>query len=116
MGKMEQLQKLTKNTAENIIGDVEAVSNILTTISISDKAEDQKETRDRMIIDQKVTKSILRFEKRYKGSPSTDSVDLERTFVNTPVIEVKVADTPEEFKLHLFIKLYIDIVSKDFTC
>ena len=58
---MEQLEKLTKNTAENIIGDVEAVSNILTTISISDKAEDQKETRDRMIIDQKVTKSILRF-------------------------------------------------------
>ena len=63
---MEQLKKLTKNTVENIIGDVEAVSNILTTISISDKAENQKETRDRMI-DQKVTESILRFEKGYEG-------------------------------------------------
>ena len=66
MEKMEQLEKLTKNTVENIIGDVEAVSNILTTISISDKAENQKETRDRMI-DQKVTESILRFEKGYEG-------------------------------------------------
>ena len=57
---------MTKNTVENIIGDVEAVSNILTTISMSDKVENQKETRDRMI-DEKVTESILRFEKGYEG-------------------------------------------------
>ena len=52
-----------------------------------------------------------------KGSPSADSVDLEKTFGNSLVKKVQVVNFPDkEFKLNLFIKPNIDIVSEDSTC
>ena len=53
--KMKELEKLTQNTAENGIGDIAAVSNVLASIGISDKVEDTKN----LTIDQELTESIL---------------------------------------------------------
>ena len=50
------------------------------------------------------------------SSPSASSLDLERTFINSLVVEVKVENPPEGFILNLFIKPKIDIVSKNVTC
>ena len=52
---MEELEKLTENTAENGIGDIAAVSNVLASIGISDKVEDI----ENLTIDQELTESIL---------------------------------------------------------
>ena len=52
---MKELEKLTENTAENGIGDIAAVSDVLASINISDKVEDI----ENLMIDQELTESIL---------------------------------------------------------
>ena len=49
------MEALTENTAENGIGDIAAVSDVLASINISDKVEDTKN----LTINQKLTESIL---------------------------------------------------------
>jgi hypothetical protein len=38
-------------------------------------------------------------------------VDMKKTFINSVIIEVKVEDPPKDFKLNLYFKPTIDIVS-----
>ena len=54
--KVEQLEKLTRNTTNNGIGDVEATSNVLKAIGISADAMNEDEAD---IIERKVAESIL---------------------------------------------------------
>ena len=54
--------------------------------------------------------------KDMKSSPSANSTDLEKTFMNSMVVEVKVDNPPKQFKINLFMKPFIDIVSKKATC
>ena len=80
-----------------------------TKVSVVDKDAEEK--------DEDIVSEILEdLMKDMKGSPSANSTDLEKTFMNSVVVEVNVDNPPEQFKLNLFIKPFIDIVSKDATC
>ena len=80
-----------------------------TKVSVVDKDAEEK--------DEDIVGEILEdLKKDIKGSPRANSTDLEKTFMNSVVVEVNVNNPPEQFKLNLFIKPFIDIVSKDATC
>ena len=80
-----------------------------TKVSVVDKDAEEK--------DEDIVSEILEdLMKDMKGSPSANSTDLEKTFMNSMVVEVKVDNPPKQFKINLFMKPFIDIVSKKATC
>ena len=68
-----------------------------------DKVEDDKETVNEILEDLK---------KDLKRASGADGEKVEKSFVNSFITEIDVADPPQDFKLNLFIKPIIDIVSQ----
>ena len=73
-----------------------------TNISIIKKGKDEK--------DEETVKKILN-DLRRAMKEGKKGVDMKKTFINSVIIEVKVEDPPKDFKLNLYFKPTIDIVS-----
>jgi hypothetical protein len=73
-----------------------------TNISIIKKGKDEN--------DEETVKKILN-DLRKAMKEGKKGVDKKKTFINSVIIEVKVEDPPKDFKLNLYFKPTIDIVS-----
>ena len=106
-----RIQIETKNGEKNEQMDLSAVlltdSTLMPDTKMSvvnkDKVEDDKETVNEILED------LKRDLKRASGA---DGEKVEKSFVNSFITEIDVADPPQDFKLNLFIKPIIDIVSQ----
>ena len=106
-----RIQIETKNGEKNEQMDLSAVlltdSTLMPDTKMSvvnkDKVEDDKETVNEILEDLK---------KDLKRASGADGEKVEKSFVNSFITEIDVADPPQDFKLNLFIKPIIDIVSQ----
>ena len=69
--------------------------------------------RDEMEADKNLVNRILK-DLRYdlEDKMTADDGDVNKTFVNSFIAEIKIENPPDDFQLNLFIKPSIDIVSK----
>ena len=68
-----------------------------------DDTEEDKDTVDKILED---------LRREMKGNVGADNGSEKKTFVNSFVTEIKINNPPEDFKLNLFMKPFIDIVSR----
>ena len=106
--KLLQIETKSGETNENVDMAVLLITDSTlmpdTTISIVTKDEDEKD-------EETVTKIMKDLKSELEDATKKDGGDTKKSFVNSFITEVKVENAPDNFKLNLFMKPTIDIVS-----